>query len=518
MTSKKAIWTKLLVLFAFSLLLTVIGCSDDDDPVTPPADPTVTETIGAAGGTLDMPDKMNLEIPAGALAADIEFTAGPADTPQPLPTGYVAVSDFFDIEPSGTDFGQDADLTLFYNADDLPQFITEDMLEVFTHDGARWDDLGGPIDEDANSMTVQIGHLSQFVVVAPDPEPADDVYLQFEIKRKLYGAQTGGTPDGWDSLGAEFLGTVPGKIPNYLDGGDVSYGSWNLQRGMGSYYYSNDTTPLFLDMATNYDLVVEGSLEVTPLTLAIATMAGVPSLTNVADDAELALEGFEVTWDGTDQGGTVEIHLDADAGGSMFRTADNTGSFTFSEQALQGLSAGPGTIRLVWLFETPLPGEGYLEACRTKYEAENEIEVIFTGGGEAPLRDYTAASMPSLTIPDGPSGGGAGAPAIDAINMPITGVVDSVRVYLDISHNYMSDLVVKLTSPDGTQLRTLFIGEGGETDGRIQGWYPGDFVPKDDLSGFDGETAGGNWTLTCQDYSNGVSGVLNMWQLQVFYR
>ena len=61
------------------------GPIDDDDPVTPPPAPTVTGTIGPAGGALEMPGRMILVIPAGALAGDVEFTAGPAGGPPALP-------------------------------------------------------------------------------------------------------------------------------------------------------------------------------------------------------------------------------------------------------------------------------------------------------------------------------------------------------------------------------------------------------------------------------------------------
>mgnify|MGYP001823134416 CR=1 FL=1 len=209
MTPQKTSWLWLLILIAIPTLVVFVGCSDDDDPVTPPPDATVTETIGAAGGTLTMPDEMSLVIPAGALAADVEFKAGPADTPPALPAGYVAVSDFFDIEPSGTDFGQDAALTMFYDEEAIPQFVDEEDLYVYTHDGTDWDYIEGPVDETANTMTVQIGHLSVFVVAAEEPEPADDVYMEFHIERHATGGFEGPTFEAYDTLGARFAANAP---------------------------------------------------------------------------------------------------------------------------------------------------------------------------------------------------------------------------------------------------------------------------------------------------------------------
>ncbi|MDX2473307.1 MAG: proprotein convertase P-domain-containing protein [Candidatus Krumholzibacteria bacterium] len=506
-----------LVLVAFFALAVFVGCSDDDDPVIPPApDPTVTETIGATGGTLTMANKMELQVPAGALTADVVFVAGPNETPPVLPAGLMAVSAFFSIEPSGTDFGQDATLTLFYAEDDLPTFMPEDALALFTFDGTDWTNLGGDIDELNNTVTADVGHLSDFVVTSPVPEDPDPVYLNFELGRFYSGDPNGAEFEGYDYLEAAFGAFAPDKTPpGSLEAGDVSYGAWDLASGMGSYYYSNDELPMFLTLGSTYDLVVEGNLEVTPLTLPITVMDEAVLINNLTDDMELDLAGFSVTWDGTALGGTVYIRLSPDGGSSVSQTLDNLGSYTFTESSLAALNPGPGMITVSWYREVPVTADGYLEDSHIEMQTSHEIPVVFTGGSVV-LQDHLETSTTNLAIPDA-ANGSPGTPVTNVINMPITGAVDSVRVYLDISHTWMSDLIVKLTSPDGTQLRVLFIGEGGENDGRMQGWYPDDFTPKDDLNGFDGEAAGGNWTLTAQDYSQDAAGVLNSWRLQVFY-
>ncbi len=518
MTLTKTSWFRHLFLMAIPALLIFVGCSDDDDPVTPPPDPGVSETIGSTGGTLTMSDELIMSVPASALTSDVEFHAEVAETPPALPDGMVALSDFFDIEPSGTTFSETVTLTMFYDDALIPQFITEDMVEVYAHDGTGWNDLGGPIDENANSIDVGISHLSTFVVACQDPDPAADVYLEFEIERHATGGFDGSTFEAYDSLDARFTSSAPLKVDNSLYAGSVSYGEWDLVYGMDSYYYSSDESSTFFDFGTNYDLVIEGSLEVTPLTLAIATMAPSPVFDGLSDDDELALEGFTVTWDGTDQGGQVEI-LAESGGTSITRTVDSQdGSYTFTDVDLAPLAAGEGEMRLVWEFQTPLPGEGYLDASRTFYETSHTVPVIFTSAGGGEPQTTTVTSYPGQTIPDGPSGGGAGVTLNAPVNVPVTGTVQGIRVYLDITHTWMSDLICKLRSPDGTELRVLFIGEGGETDGRIAGWYPDDYTPKDDLAGFVGDTAGGTWTLVCNDYSNGAAGVLNEWRIEVTYQ
>ena len=50
-------------------LILLVGCGDDDDgPITPPAPSGASQTIGAAGGNLEISDELTLTVPANALA------------------------------------------------------------------------------------------------------------------------------------------------------------------------------------------------------------------------------------------------------------------------------------------------------------------------------------------------------------------------------------------------------------------------------------------------------------------
>lgn len=121
-------------------------------------------------------------------------------------------------------------------------------------------------------------------------------------------------------------------------------------------------------------------------------------------------------------------------------------------------------------------------------------------------------------IPDGPSGGGAGTPLLDTINVPLGSIVEGVEVYLNISMvSWTSDLIVRLTSPSGTQLGLAWIGEGGIPETNIIGWFPIDFTPHNDMDQWIGEFTEGAWVLDCRDYSNGAVGTLNSWQLRLTY-
>jgi len=134
------------------------------------------------------------------------------------------------------------------------------------------------------------------------------------------------------------------------------------------------------------------------------------------------------------------------------------------------------------------------------------------------LTTVTYTSNVGQVIPDGPAGGGPGPALLNTIAVPLRSVVEGVEVYLNITmSNWTSDLIVRLTSPGVKTLGVAGLGEGGIPETNIIGWFPGDFVPHDDLAQYIGEYTEGNWVLDCRDYSNGFVGTLNQWQLRVRY-
>lgn len=138
------------------------------------------------------------------------------------------------------------------------------------------------------------------------------------------------------------------------------------------------------------------------------------------------------------------------------------------------------------------------------------------------------------TIPDG---GGAANQGIDA-KCAVTGIGQLkenffVKVTLDISHTYDSDLIINLISPSGLSLNLANrIGETGDNfkntrftqtatlnigdkDGGANPPYNGEFLPHEEsgLSKFNTLTADGQWTLHIQDNVAIDAGNLNKWSL-----
>ena len=120
-------------------------------------------------------------------------------------------------------------------------------------------------------------------------------------------------------------------------------------------------------------------------------------------------------------------------------------------------------------------------------------------------------NTPSLAIPDNnPTG------VSDAISVGIGGAtVSGIEVYVDITHTYQGDLIVDLTSPDGTTV-ILHNRTGGSVDD-ILGWYPSPLVPDGDLDNFIGENTDGDWTLHISDNAGADTGILNEWCVRISY-
>ena len=106
--------------------------------------------------------------------------------------------------------------------------------------------------------------------------------------------------------------------------------------------------------------------------------------------------------------------------------------------------------------------------------------------------------------------------------------IRDVNVYINLSHTWDSDLTLKVTGPDGTEV-PLWAGVGGSSDGfdvtiddeaamninAIVGTFRTQRYPTDRLCEFDGKDPGGAYTLTISDTVGGDSGFLNRWSVTI---
>jgi subtilisin-like proprotein convertase family protein len=150
---------------------------------------------------------------------------------------------------------------------------------------------------------------------------------------------------------------------------------------------------------------------------------------------------------------------------------------------------------------------------------------IPTGAASSPLTHLS--SSPLLPIPDDSSAG-----VTSTINVRTPGRVKDVDVRIaSVIHSYVGDLVIDLTSPEGTTVRladhpggpdnsgdhlinTVFDDEAAVGISSGAAPYTGSFRPQNDqLSRFDGQQRQGAWRLRVRDLSEGDTGTLTDWQM-----
>jgi subtilisin-like proprotein convertase family protein len=118
--------------------------------------------------------------------------------------------------------------------------------------------------------------------------------------------------------------------------------------------------------------------------------------------------------------------------------------------------------------------------------------------------------QPALAIPDSnPSG------VTDDMEIARSATVHDIRVFVDISHTYQGDLIVRLTSPAGTSVTLHDRSGGGDND--IRGWYPDELSPVQSFDAFLGENLHGTWSLFISDNAGADTGSLDEWCLWFEY-
>jgi len=132
-----------------------------------------------------------------------------------------------------------------------------------------------------------------------------------------------------------------------------------------------------------------------------------------------------------------------------------------------------------------------------------------TTGVDMVLHPVTAiehCNSPALAIPDNVPAG-----VYDTITFAEDMDIVDVEVHIDIAHTYIEDLIVEVTSPEGTTVR-LHDRTGGSANGII-GWYDTDLTVDGPgaLLDFVGESTVGEWTLWVSDNAGADLGTVNEW-------
>jgi len=139
----------------------------------------------------------------------------------------------------------------------------------------------------------------------------------------------------------------------------------------------------------------------------------------------------------------------------------------------------------------------------------------------------------SLVIPTGPGGNPEeGAPAVQTINFNTGLTITDVNVTINISHVFVEDLRLVLTSPSGTEVELFanIIGNGVNFTNTVlddqaatalsaaaagDAPFTASYQPDNALSAFNGEASYGAWTLSAYDFWDLDEGTLDSWSLEV---
>ncbi|MES2812134.1 MAG: zinc-dependent metalloprotease family protein [Bacteroidota bacterium] len=124
---------------------------------------------------------------------------------------------------------------------------------------------------------------------------------------------------------------------------------------------------------------------------------------------------------------------------------------------------------------------------------------------------------------------GSGKPTVTStINIPSGVSITDLNLIANITHTYVEDLTITLTSPASTQV-IVFDGSCANNDditatfddsgsALVCGTTPavsGAVAPLNPLSAFNGQNSTGTWTLTIKDNASGDGGSLNSWSLNI---
>ncbi|NNC46008.1 MAG: T9SS type A sorting domain-containing protein, partial [Winogradskyella sp.] len=120
-----------------------------------------------------------------------------------------------------------------------------------------------------------------------------------------------------------------------------------------------------------------------------------------------------------------------------------------------------------------------------------------------------------------------GPPTVHVINVPDDVTIESISIEVNVTHTWVSDLLIQVTHPNGTNDVALWSGNCGNNDninvifedgaGAIACASPtsGNYDPFEPLSEFNGLSSQGDWTILIADFFQGDTGILNSWSMEI---
>lgn len=148
--------------------------------------------------------------------------------------------------------------------------------------------------------------------------------------------------------------------------------------------------------------------------------------------------------------------------------------------------------------------------------------VINRTGSPNPFPNGFTISSPFLAIPDNNTIGVSN----DITIYGTPGILNSIEVFVSVSHTWVSDLTISLKAPNG-QIRNITANQGGAADNILSFFNdafpspPVDYIPPwgftrpvQAFNQFGGTNLNGTWTIKCVDNVGGDVGVLRGWGIR----
>jgi len=132
------------------------------------------------------------------------------------------------------------------------------------------------------------------------------------------------------------------------------------------------------------------------------------------------------------------------------------------------------------------------------------LDLTVEAGGAA---SASGEATPALAIPDNQPGG-----VSSSIAIARAGTVGQVKVAIDITHTYIGDLRIELSSPGGRMV-VLHSQLGGGQDNLVVAYDSA--APLSPLSQLVGQAMQGDWTLRVIDTADADIGTLNKWSIAI---
>lgn len=135
-------------------------------------------------------------------------------------------------------------------------------------------------------------------------------------------------------------------------------------------------------------------------------------------------------------------------------------------------------------------------------------------------------------IPDGPNPNisTAGPTLTSNLNVTAAQTLTDVNVNVNVTHQWIRDLVTRVKHPDGTEVIlgnricndqdgfNITFSDGSPNIVCTAPITTGTFAPSQALSVLNGKASNGNWQLLINDYFQGDTGNLNSWSVEVCYQ